>query len=94
MGNPNQPQLSYSDFGLRHCTISAAGRHFAYANNTFATTLGLVFEAAQGNRSSYVGDLNRDNISGNDLIFVPASQSQIIPVSYTNGAGQTVTAPQ
>ena len=96
VGNPNQPQLSYSDFGLRHRIIAVAGRRFAYANNKLATTLGLVFEAGQGNRFSYTyaGDLNRDGIDGNDLIFVPASQSQINLVPYTNGAGQPVTAAQ
>jgi hypothetical protein len=96
VGNPNQPQLSYSDFGLRHRVIAAAGRRFAYAKNKLGTTLGLVFEAGQGNRFSYTyaGDLNRDGINGNDLIFVPASQSQINLVPYTNAAGQTITAAQ
>lgn len=97
VGNPNQPQLSYGDFGLRHRIIAAAGRRFAYGlENKFGTTLGLVFEAGQGNRFSYTyaGDLNRDGIEGNDLIFVPASQGQINLVPYTNAAGQTVTAAQ
>lgn len=94
VGNTNQPQLSYSDFGLQHRIIAAAGRRFAYANDKLATTVGLVFEAGQGNRFSYTyaGDLNRDNISGNDLIFVPANQGQINLVPYTNAAGQVVSA--
>ena len=96
VGNPNQPQLSYSDFGLRHRVIAAAGRRFAYADNKLGTTLGLVFEAGQGNRFSYTyaGDLNRDGIDGNDLIFVPANQGQVNLVPYTNAGGQTVTAAQ
>ena len=96
VGNTNQPQLSYSDFGLQHRIIAAAGRRFAYANDKLATTVGLVFEAGQGNRFSYTyaGDLNRDNISGNDLIFVPANQGQINLVPYTNAAGQVVSAAQ
>ena len=96
VGNPNQPQLSYSDFGLRHRIIAAAGRRFAYANNKLGTTLGLVFEAGQGNRFSYTyaGDLNRDGVEGNDLIFVPANQSQVNLAPYTNAAGQTISAAQ
>ncbi len=96
VGNPNQPKLSYSDFGLQHRFIAAAGRRFAYANDKLATTLGFFFEAAQGNRYSYTyaGDLNRDNIPGNDLIFVPASRNQINLVPYTNAAGQTISADQ
>ena len=96
VGNTNQPQLSYGDFGLQHRVIAAAGRRFAYANDKLATTVGLVFEAGQGNRFSYTyaGDLNRDGIGGNDLIFVPANQGQINLVPYTNAAGQVVSAAQ
>ena len=61
VGNTNQAGLAYSDFGLQHRIIAAAGRRFAYANDKLATTVGLVFEAGQGNRFSYTyaGDLNR-----------------------------------
>ena len=95
-GNTNQAQLAYSDFGLQHRFSAAAGRRFAYANNKLGTTLGFFFEAGPGNRFSYTytGDLNRDNIPGNDLLFVPASQSQINLVPYTNAAGQTISAAQ
>lgn len=96
VGNPNQPQLAYSDFGLRHRFIAAGGRRFAYAHEKLATTLGFFFEAGQGNRFSYTyaGDLNRDGIDGNDLIFIPNAQNQINLVAYTNAAGQTVTPDQ
>ena len=67
-----------------------------YADDHLATTIGFFFEAGQGNRFSYTyaGDLNRDNIGGNDLIFVPASRDQINLVAYTNAAGQVVSADQ
>jgi hypothetical protein len=94
VGNPNQPQLAYSDFGLQHRFIAAAGRRFAYADDKLATTVGFFFEAGQGNRFSYTyaGDLNRDGIPGNDLIFVPASRDQInlVDITTTNAAGNTV----
>ncbi|MBC8083200.1 MAG: TonB-dependent receptor [Hymenobacter sp.] len=91
IGNANTPQLAFSDFGLQHRIIGAAGKRFAYANDRLATTLSFFFEAAQGNRFSYTyaGDLNRDAIAGNDLLFVPASRDQItlvdIPVRDING---------
>ena len=96
VGNPNQPKLAYSDFGLQHRFIAAGGRRFAYANDHMATTLGFFFEAGQGNRFSYTyaGDLNRDGIDGNDLFFVPNAQNQINLVAYTNSAGQSVSAAQ
>ncbi|WP_375416211.1 carboxypeptidase regulatory-like domain-containing protein [uncultured Hymenobacter sp.] len=94
VSNPNQPRLAYSDFGLQHRVIAAAGRRFAYADDHLATTLGFFFEAGQGNRFSYTyaGDLNRDGIPGNDLLFVPASRDQInlVDITTTNAAGQTV----
>ena len=96
-GNTNRPQLAYSDFGLQHRVIAAGGRRFAYANEKLATTVSFFFEAAQGNRFSYTyaGDLNRDNIGGNDLIFVPANRSQINLVPITNAAGAVlVTADE
>ncbi|WP_035563545.1 carboxypeptidase regulatory-like domain-containing protein [Hymenobacter sp. IS2118] len=79
VGNANSPQLAFSDFGLQHRIIGAAGKRFAYADNKLATTLSFFFEAAQGNRFSYTyaGDLNRDGIAGNDLLKVPTSRDQI-----------------
>jgi len=96
VGNTNRPQLAYSDFGLQHRVIAAGGRRFSYAGDRLATTIGFFFEAGQGNRYSYTyaGDLNRDDISGNDLIFVPATQSQINLVPYTDAKGQLVSAAQ
>ncbi|AHJ98645.1 hypothetical protein Hsw_3050 [Hymenobacter swuensis DY53] len=94
VGNANNPQLAYSDFGLQHRIIGAAGKRFAYANDRLATTLSFFFEAAQGNRFTYTyaGDMNRDGIPGNDLIFVPASQDQIRLVDITNGQGAVLVS--
>ncbi|MFD2786424.1 TonB-dependent receptor [Hymenobacter rubripertinctus] len=96
VGNANNPQLAYSDFGLQNRVIGAAGKRFAYADEKLATTISFFFEAAQGNRFTYTyaGDMNRDGIFGNDLAFVPASQDQIRLVSYTNAAGTVVSADQ
>ena len=52
-----------------------------------STTFGFFFEVAEGNRFTaaggnrysfiYAGDVNGDGQSGNDLIFIPASEDQI-----------------
>jgi hypothetical protein len=44
-----------------------------------ASSLGVFFEAGQGNRYSfaYAGDLNLDNIPNNDLIYVPQGSGDI-----------------
>ncbi|OUJ69166.1 TonB-dependent receptor [Hymenobacter crusticola] len=93
LGNTNDPRLAYSDFGLQHRVIAAAGKRFAYADAKLATTVSFFFEAAQGNRFSYTyaGDLNRDGIVGNDLLFVPASRNQINLVDIRDGQGTVLT---
>jgi hypothetical protein len=54
-----------------------------------ASTLGLFFEMGQGNRYSYTyaGDLNRDGIANNDLLYVPANQSDIKFGTVVGGVG-------
>ena len=97
VGNANNPQLAFSDFGLQHRIIGVAGKRFSYADDKLATTLSFFFEAAQGNRFSYTyaGDLNRDNVAGNDLLFVPASREQINLVDIRDARGNVVvTAAQ
>jgi hypothetical protein len=94
-GNSNTPALGFSDFGLQNRVIAALGHRVEYLKN-FATSFSFFFEAGQGNRFSYTyaGDMNRDGIFGNDLIFVPASQEQIRLVDYVDTRGNTVTAAQ
>jgi outer membrane receptor protein involved in Fe transport len=77
IGNSNTPALAFSDFGLQHRVIAAAGKRFEYAK-FMATTISFFFEAGQGGRFSYTyaGDMNRDGVFGNDLIFVPAAPTR------------------
>jgi len=77
VGNPNTPMLSWSRYGLKHRVISSIFYRKSY--NFMATTLGLFIEAGKGNRYSYsyAGDLNGDAIGFNDLLYVPASASDI-----------------
>ena len=78
VGDPNQSMFSYSRYGLQHRFITSATYQIEYKKN-FATSIGLFYELAKGNRYSYAyaGDLNQDGISNNDLLYVPADQSEI-----------------
>ena len=97
-GDPNQPGLSYSEFGQRHRIIGAATYTKAWSSS-MRTQVGVFLEIAQGNRFAgqggnrysfiYSGDVNGDGAAGNDLIYIPASQSEIL--FDPNG---TVTAAQ
>ena len=98
-GNPNQPGLSYSEFGNRHRIVASATYSKSWSN-TLATHFGMFFQAAEGNtfagaggnRYSYIyaGDVNGDGQGGNDLIYIPASQGEIQFVDYSPDGGATV----
>ena len=102
-GNPNQPGLSYSEFGQKHRIIGSLVWSFTpFGNNR--TQLGLVVEAGQGNRFTaaggnrysfiYSGDVNGDGQAGNDLIYIPRTQADIALVTCSAGCGANVTPAQ
>lgn len=80
-GDPNADQLSYSNFYQPHRVIATVSYRKEYAKN-FASSFGLVFEMATSGVVSYTygGDLNGDGLSGNDLIYVPKTASDIVLV--------------
>jgi hypothetical protein len=100
-GNPNAPISAPSEFGQRHRIIGAA----TYAkqwNPTFRTQFGIFFEVAEGNRFAgaggnrysfiYAGDVNGDGQAGNDLIYIPRDQNDIVLEDFVDAGGNTVTA--
>jgi hypothetical protein len=86
-GNPNRPELSFSEFGQRHRIVASATHLFNWSAR-FRTHLGLFLEVAEGNRFAgaggnrysfiYAGDVNGDGQAGNDLINIPAAQGEIL----------------
>ena len=80
-GDPNDPQLSYSEFGNRHRIIGGGTYSHSWSDN-LKTHFGLFFELAEGNRFAgaggnrysytYSGDVNGDGFS-NDLIYIPTN---------------------
>ncbi len=85
-GNPNKPELSYSEFGIRNRIAGLVSYKYDWTENN-ATTFGVFFEVAEGNRFTgaggnrysftYAGDVNGDGQAGNDLIYIPRNQSDI-----------------
>jgi hypothetical protein len=86
-GDPNNPNLSHSEFGNRHRIIGTANYTHDW-NSTHSTNIGVFFEAAEGNRYiysggnrysfTYAGDVNGDGVGGNDLIYIPENQNDIV----------------
>jgi hypothetical protein len=99
-GDPNNPELSYSEFGQRHRIVGGATWAKNWSENT-RTSIGMFLEIGEGNRFAgaggnrysfiYSGDVNGDGAGGNDLIYIPESQGEIIFDPYTPPGGGTVT---
>lgn len=101
-GNPNRPELSFSEFGQRNRIIGDA-TYIKQWSNRYRTQFGAFMEIAEGNRFAgaggnrysfiYSGDVNGDGATGNDLIYIPRSQSEIVFDPRTVGA-TTITPAQ
>ncbi len=102
-GDPNKPELSYSEFGNRHRFVLGGSYRMEWSE-TWATSFGLFVEAAEGNSFQgaggnrysfiYAGDVNGDGSATNDLIYIPKDQNDINLVDYVDANGNTVTADQ
>lgn len=76
---PNNSGLSYSNALTPHRIVAYGSYHFEYLKN-FGTTIGLTYEGRTGFNYSYVygNDMNSDGTNGNDLLYVPRNQSEIV----------------
>ena len=98
-GDPNKPELSYSEFGQRHRIVGTASYSKTWSPR-LKTQLGLFAEIAEGNRFAgaggnrysfiYSGDVNGDGQGGNDLIYIPKDQGDILldPLGAISAAEQ------
>ncbi|MFA0961425.1 carboxypeptidase regulatory-like domain-containing protein [Roseivirga sp. BDSF3-8] len=70
----NRLDLSYSDFDLGHRVIAAASYSKEYLNN-FRSTISMFYNGQSGQRYSYIyeGNVNGEDFSSADLIYVPSS---------------------
>ncbi|MEO8193079.1 MAG: carboxypeptidase regulatory-like domain-containing protein [Gemmatimonadales bacterium] len=101
-GDPNKPELSFSEFGQRHRIVGSASYSRTWSP-MMKTQIGLFTEIAEGNRFAgaggnrysfiYSGDVNGDGQGGNDLIYVPASKGEIIFDPLVQN-GQTISADE
>ncbi len=94
-GDPNANTLGYFASLNKHRVIASLNYRKEYANY-FATTVGLFYEVSTNGRFSYTysGDMNGDNSGGggNDLIYIPRDQSEIVLQDINNGDGTFYTA--
>ncbi len=91
VNNPNDPELAYSRYDIRHRIVGSGGYTIRYANN-FATTISLFYQGQSGLPVTYLysQDLNRDGNIANDLIYIPRDQTEINLVPFTDRSGAIV----
>ncbi len=90
--DPNAANLANAAFYQPHRIIAYAS--YKIATGKYASTsIGAIFEAAPAGVSSYVynGDLNGDGNTGNDLIYIPKTASEINLVKVNSGGLGTGT---
>ncbi|MGI4738802.1 MAG: TonB-dependent receptor [Janthinobacterium lividum] len=89
-GDPNADVLSYSSYLVQHRVIGSLSYRKEYIGH-LATSISLFYEGAPAGRFSYVygGDMNGDNVMGNDLMYIPRNQSEIVLVDRAITASPT-----
>ncbi|RMI02395.1 MAG: TonB-dependent receptor [Calditrichaeota bacterium] len=102
-GDPNKPELSYSEFGMRNRIVGALNYKHQWSRRA-ATSFGVFVEVGEGNEFfgaggnrysfTYAGDVNGDGASGNDLIYIPRDQSEIVLEDFVDNSGNLVTAQE
>jgi hypothetical protein len=77
-GDPNELSAARSNFVIRHRILASYTREFSLVEG-FPTLASLIWVGESGQRYTFVynGDANGDGQTSNDLIWVPADQSQI-----------------
>ncbi|NMM48242.1 TonB-dependent receptor [Marinigracilibium pacificum] len=95
-GNPNNPDYSWSRYGMEHRLIASFNYAKSYSKDKFRTSIGMFYEIGSGGRYNMVyatapdaaASINGDNIAFNDLIYIPANSSDInFGTVDVNGAG-------
>jgi hypothetical protein len=92
-GDPNHATLANGSYYQPHRFIAYASYKINECKYS-STSIGAIFEAAPSGVTSYVynGDLNGDGNSGNDLIYIPRSASEINLVRVGSGGLGTGTS--
>ena len=86
-GNPNDPQLTYSQWDRRHRLMGALSYRQEWGGG-FATFVGLFYNGQSGRPFSYMvsGDVNGDGRSDNDLVYIPKNADDIYLVNSSGVA--------
>ncbi len=75
----NDPRIGTADFERRHRILANVGYTFSWAER-FRTTVSVIYDGQSGSPYSWIydGNANGDTRYDNDLVYVPASEDEII----------------
>ncbi len=93
--NSHDPDVSFSNFDLRHKIVSSHSYNFDFENN-YQLQVSALYTGTSGSPYSvvYQGDVNRDGSSRNDLVYIPANQSEIQLADITDTNGNILVSAQ
>ena len=93
--NSNNPELSFSNFDLRHKIVSSHNYNINISKKS-NLSMSLLYNGTSGSPFSFVvqGDLNRDGSSRNDLVFIPESQSDINLIDITDANNNVLVSAE
>ena len=93
IGDPNADVTGYASYWQPHRVIASASYKIPESKYSSAS-IGLIYEAAPAGVTSYIynGDVNNDGNSGNDLVYIPKTASDINLVKVGSGANGTGTS--
>ena len=85
-GNPNDPELTTSDFDIRHRVFASIAYTEEFFPNAY-TTVSLFYNGQSGQPYSFTvsGDINGDGFDGNDLFYIPKNDADIMLGSIVGG---------
>lgn len=94
VNNANNPPLSYANYVVPDRVVAQLSYRKEYLKH-LATQISFFYSGSSQGRFSYTynGDLNRDGVNNNDLLYIPRNASEITfaPATYS---GVTYTAQQ
>lgn len=87
----NDLRLTRSNFDLGHRITGLVSYRIEYLNKMLSTQISVFYNGQSGQPVSYIynGDMNNDG-TNNDLIYIPASLSEINLIPITGSAPKTV----
>ncbi|CAL2058339.1 TonB-dependent receptor [Tenacibaculum sp. 190524A05c] len=93
--NSHDPDVSFSNFDLRHKIVSSHSYNFDFKNN-YQLQVSALYTGTSGSPYSvvYQGDVNRDGSSRNDLVYIPENQSEIQLADITDTNGNVLVSAQ